>query len=308
MGSLKEIRTRINSVQSTQQITKAMKMVAAAKLRKAQDAIQKMRPYARKLHDLTEHLSESIEESEIYKTYFEQRPVQRVLLVVVTGDKGLCGAFNNNVQKLTMNTIKERYPQLQKDGKVDLFCIGKKGYEFLKKRPYNIVEGYTEFFNNPDYNNSVAVAEKIMGWYEKGEYDRVEVIYNWFKNAATYFSTTQQFLPIASLNAAGDQPKRKKGEQPKVESKYNHDYIFEPSKEGIIQELIPKALTITFFKDILDSNAAEHGSRMTAMDNATENAQELIEDLKLQYNKERQAAITKEISEIVGGAEALAES
>ena len=307
MGSLKEIRNRIGSVQNTQQITNAMKMVSAAKLRKAQDAIQRMRPYARKLHDITEHVSDSLEDSSAYHKYFQERELNRVLIIPMTADKGLCGAFNSNVQKMTNRVIKERYPEMFKQGKVDLLCVGKKGYEFFKKREHNVVDSYTEFFNNPTYQGSNEIAQRVIDWYDEGHYDRIEIIYNWFKNAATYFSQAQQFLPITSLGDLETKTRANEGKKQQQEEKPNrkYDYLFEPSKEGIIEELIPKSLRITFYKDVLDSSAAEHGSRMTAMDNATENAQELINDLRLQYNKARQASITKEISEIVGGAEAL---
>ncbi len=306
MGSLKEIRNRIGSIQNTQQITKAMKMVAAAKLRKAQDAIQKMRPYASKLHEITAHVSDSLEDSSSYYKYFKQRELNRVLIIPMTGDKGLCGAFNNNIQKLTNQVINERYAEMYKAGKLDLLCIGKKGYEFFKKRDFNIVDSYTNFFNKPTYEEAKNIVDRIVSWYDEEQYDRIEIIYNWFKNAATYFPQAHQFLPITSIEDLGEQTRAKEGQKTEESSTgRKYDYIFEPSKEGIIEELVPKSLKIMFYKDVLDSSASEHGSRMTAMDNATENAEELINDLKLQYNKARQAAITKEISEIVGGAEAL---
>ncbi len=306
MGSLKEIRNRIGSVQNTQQITKAMKMVAAAKLRKAQDAIQKMRPYASKLNDITAHVSDSLEESNSYHKYFQQREMNRVLLIPMTADKGLCGAFNNNIQKLTNQVIRERYPEMFQQGKLDLLCIGKKGYEFFKKQEHNVVDGYTDFFNKPTYEKTMEIVEKVVGWYDYHQYDRIEIIYNSFKNAVTYYPTAHQFLPIRSLSDIESQTRANEAsDSSSAESDRKYDYLFEPSKQEIIEELVPKSLKIMFYKDVLDSSAAEHGSRMTAMDNATDNAEELISDLKLQYNKARQAAITKEISEIVGGAEAL---
>jgi F-type H+-transporting ATPase subunit gamma len=307
MSSLKEIRNRIASVKNTQQITNAMKMVSAAKLRKAQTAIQQIRPYARKLHDITQHVSDSMEESSAFSKYFEERDLNRVLIVPMTADKGLCGAFNSNVQKQLHSVVKKQYSQLHKAGKVDLMCIGKRGYESLKKQDYSIVDAYTNFFNKPTYEESNEIANRIINWYSEGTYDRVIIIYNWFKNAATYFTQVQQFLPITSMEDLGHQSRATDlPSEDQNSGKYKYDYIFDPSKEGILQNLVPKSLQITFYKDVLDSSAAEHGSRMTAMDNATENAEELVNDLQLQYNKARQAAITKELSEIVGGAEALA--
>ena len=307
MSSLKEIRNRIGSIQNTQQITKAMKMVAAAKLRKAQDAIQKMRPYASKLHEITAHVSDSLEDSSAYHKYFQQRELNRVLIIPMTADKGLCGAFNNNIQKLTNKVIKDRYSQMYEDGKLDLLCMGKKGYEFFKKRDFNIVDQYTEFFNKPTFEKTQDIVNQVVGWYDTGYYDRIEIIYNSFKNAATYYPSTHQFLPITSMEDLEENTRANEagGSDENKQSDRKYDYLFEPSKEEIIEELVPKSLEVMFYKDVLDSSAAEHGSRMTAMDNATENAEELIGDLRLQYNKARQAAITKELSEIVGGAEAL---
>ena len=307
MSSLKEIRNRIGSVKNTQQITNAMKMVSAAKLRKAQTAIQQIRPYARKLHDITQNISDSLEESSAYHQFFKQRDLNRVLIVPMTADKGLCGAFNTNVKKALHQHVRRQYPEMHKTGKLDLLCVGKKGYDDLKKEGYNIVAAYTDFFNKPTYEKSNDIAQRVIDWYKTGQYDRVIVIYNMFKNAATYYTQTQQFLPITSLEAMGE--KTRATDLPSENEKQNgylQDFIFDPSKEAILDQLVPKSLRITFYKDVLDSSAAEHGSRMTAMDNATENAEELINDLQLQYNKARQASITKELSEIVGGAEALA--
>ncbi len=299
MGSLKEIRTRINSVQNTQQITKAMKMVAAAKLRRAQQAIEQMRPYSAKLKEIMQDLSGSLGEESVVGRYYEQRSVNRVMLVIVTSDKGLCGAFNNSINKLALKQMEDQYRALNSAKNVDLYCIGKKGSEYFKKRNYELVGDHPEFFNNLSYENTEAIATNIMNQFLDGEYDQIEVLYNQFKNAITYIPTAEQFLPIAENQEEENPNEGKDGER-------TPNYIFEPSKEEIIADLVPRSLKVNFYRMMLDSNAAEHGSRMTAMDQATDNAQELIDDLKLKYNKARQAAITKEISEIVGGAEALA--
>ncbi|PSR06466.1 MAG: ATP synthase F1 subunit gamma [Bacteroidetes bacterium SW_10_40_5] len=299
MGSLKEIRTRINSVQNTQQITRAMKMVAAAKLRKAQQAIEQMRPYSAKLKEIMQDLSGSLGEESGVGKYYEQRSVNRVLLVVVTSDKGLCGAFNNSINKLALKQMEDQYRALNASKNVDLYCIGKKGSEYFKKRNYGLVGDHPEFFNNLNYENTEAIATNIMIQFLDGKYDQIEVLYNQFKNAITYIPTAEQFLPIAESQEEENPNEQKDGER-------IPNYIFEPSQEEIIADLVPRSLKVNFYRMMLDSNASEHGSRMTAMDQATDNAQELIDDLKLKYNKARQAAITKEISEIVGGAEALA--
>ena len=306
MSSLKEIRNRIASVKNTQQITNAMKMVSAAKLRKAQTAIQRIRPYARKLHDITEHVSDSMDESSPSYKYFEQRDMNRVLVVPMTADKGLCGAFNSNVLKQVHRLARKEYQRFYQAGKFDLLCVGNKGYEVLKKQEYAIVDAYTNFFNYPSFEGSNEIAQRVIDWYAEGTYDRVIVIYNQFKNAATYYTLTQQFLPITSFEEIADNTRANDLPSESAGYEHVHDYIFDPSKEDILEELVPKSLQITFYKDVLDSSASEHGSRMTAMDNASENAQELVNDLQLQYNKARQATITKELSEIVGGAEALA--
>lgn len=294
MASLKEVRNRITSVSSTQQITKAMKMVAAAKLRRAQDNILRMRPYAQRLSGILANLS-SLTESSVENKYSVRRDVNRVLIIAVTSDRGLAGAFNSNIIKTVTTLAATRYSSQMEAGNVTFLTIGKKGFEALTKRGYNVIGDYNTIFTNLSFDTVRAAAERAMDGFVDGEFDQVELVYNEFKNVATQIVRTEQFLPIE--------------EQPVDDSKAATlvaDYTFEPSKEEIIQELIPKSLKIQVYKAVLESNASEHGARMTAMDKATENAGELLKELKLTYNRTRQAAITKEILEIVGGAEALA--
>jgi F-type H+-transporting ATPase subunit gamma len=291
MANLKEIRIRITSVSSTQQITKAMKMVSAAKLRRAQDAIVQMRPYANKLKELLENLSASLENSSEGK-YGEVREVKNVLIIPITSNRGLCGAFNNNVIKRTNQLIKDN-----NKAKVSVLCIGKKSDEFFKRTEYHIVGSdlprhLNELFNDLSFENVAPVAEHIMDAFLNKQFDKVILVYNQFKNAAVQLLTEEQLLPVMP-------PASGSSKSSKV------DYIFEPSKEFIVQDLIPKSLKLQLFKALLDSHASEHGARMTAMHKATDNAGALIKDLKLTYNKARQASITNEILEIVGGAEAL---
>ena len=291
MANLKEVRNRITSVSSTQQITSAMKMVSAAKLRRAQDAIVQMRPYAGKLKEILENLSASLDTSD--GIYSKQRNVQNVLLVVITSNRGLCGGFNANVIKAANRLAKEQYS----GSKVSVLSIGKKATDFFKKTEYGIVgsdmpRGLNELFENLTFANVAPVAEKIMSLFTNSQFDKVELVYNQFKNAAVQITTVEQFLPVQA---------------PPSSSKKNkaNDYILEPNKEYIVADLIPRSLKTQFFKALLDSHAAEHGARMTSMHKATDNAGSLIKELKLMYNKARQAAITNEILEIVGGAEAL---
>ncbi len=283
MANLKEIRNRITSVSSTMQITSAMKMVSAAKLKKAQDAITAMRPYAEKLTELLQNLSASIEEGD-NGVYTTQRDVKRVLVVAITSNRGLCGAFNTNVIKEVKNRI-----DLYSGKQVAVFAIGKKGNDVLSKTS-SVVANKSQVFDQLTFDNVAQISEEIMAVYAAGEYDRVELVYNQFKNAATQIVRTEQFLPLVSTG-----------------TKQNNsvDYLFEPEKESIIETLIPKSLKTQLYKAVRDSFAAEHGARMTAMHKATDNATELRNQLKLTYNKARQAAITNEILEIVGGAEAL---
>jgi F-type H+-transporting ATPase subunit gamma len=287
MANLKEIRNRISSVSSTMQITSAMKMVSAAKLKKAQDAITTMRPYADKQTELLQSLSATLD-GDIGSDYTADREVKKVLLVAISSNRGLAGAFNSNIVKSSLSLIKETY----KGKQVDFFTLGKKANDILNKEQ-TIIENNTEIFDELTYDNNAQIAQKLMNLFTDGTYDKIILIYNKFKNAATQVIMNEQFLPIVS-NQEPDE---------KVEVS---DYIFEPSKEKIVEELIPKSLKMQLFKALRDSSASEHGARMTAMHKATDNATELRDALTLQYNKARQAAITNEILEIVGGAEALA--
>ena len=284
MANLKEIRNRISSIGSTMQITSAMKMVSAAKLKKAQDAITAMRPYSSKLTELLQNLSATLD-GDAGGAYSKQREVSKVLLVVVTSNRGLCGGFNSSVIKETTQNIAANYQEVD----VDLLTIGKKGNDILSKS-YPIIDARNDVFDNLTFDYVAEVAEKIMKLYSDGTYDKIEIIYNRFKNAATQIPQVEQFLPIKPVE--GD-------------TNASADYIFEPSKEKIVLELIPKSLKTQLYKAVRDSFAAEHGARMTAMHKATDNATELRDELLLTYNKARQAAITNEILEIVGGAEAL---
>jgi len=284
MANLKEIRNRIASIGSTMQITSAMKMVSAAKLKKAQDAITAMRPYSSKLTELLQNLSATLD-SDVGGAYTKQRDLSKVLLVVVTSNRGLCGGFNSSVIKEAVQNITANY----QDVHVDLLTIGKKGNDILSKT-YPVIDTRNDIYDDLTFDKVAEVAEKIMHLYVDGTYDKIEIIYNRFKNAATQIPQVEQFLPIKPVE--GD-------------ANANADYIFEPSKEKIVLELIPKSLKTQLYKSVRDSFAAEHGARMTAMHKATDNATELRDDLKLTYNKARQAAITNEILEIVGGAEAL---
>ena len=295
MASLKEVRNRIVSVSSTQQITKAMKMVAAAKLRRAQDSIIRMRPYAQRLNSILTNLSRLAEDS-VPNVYSQKRDINRVLVIVVTSDRGLAGAFNTNVIKAVHTLIQDRYAGQMNAGNVEFLTIGRKGQENLGRRNYKLVDQFTNTFANLSFDRVRNAAEYAMERFTSGYYDQVDIIYNEFKNVATQIIRTEQFLPI-----------QEKAEDTAT-SGTTLDYIFEPNKEEIIQELIPKSLKIQVYKAVLESNASEHGARMTAMDKATDNAGELLKELKLTYNRSRQAAITTEILEIVGGAEALAAS
>ena len=282
MANLKEIRNRIGSVSSTMQITSAMKMVSAAKLKKAQDAITAMRPYADKLTELLQNLSATLDADSGSK-YSEQREIKNVLLVAITSNRGLCGAFNSNIIKQA-NLVAERY-----DDNVSVVAIGKKANDALSKN-FEVISNQSAVYDELTFDNVAEIAEMLMEKFESKAVDKIEIIYNKFKNAATQEIMTEQFLPIEPLE--GD-------------TNTNLDYIFEPSKEEIVETLIPKSLKTQLFKAIRDSFASEHGARMTAMHKATDNATELRDQLKLTYNKARQAAITNEILEIVGGAEAL---
>jgi F-type H+-transporting ATPase subunit gamma len=294
MANLKEVRLRITSVSSTQQITKAMKMVSAAKLRRAQDAVTQMRPYASKLKEILENVSSTLEGS-AGGAFSKQRAEKNVLLVIITSNRGLCGAFNANVIKAANKLIKDNF----KSSKVSVFCLGKKGADYFRKSNVNVVDGdnaanLNSIFEKLNFANVAPLAERIMKTFEQGEFDKVVLIYNQFKNAGVQVLTTEDYLPV-------QKPKQDAG----LKKSNKNDYIFEPNKETIVENLIPKSLKTQLYKALLDSHASEHGARMTAMHKATDNAGTLIKELKLMYNKARQAAITNEILEIVGGAEAL---
>ncbi len=290
MASLKEVRNRIVSVNSTQQITKAMKMVSAAKLRRAQDAIHQMRPYAKKLAEMIATVSAQTEAG-AENPFTEVREIKNALIIVVTSDRGLCGAFNANVGKATMALVQEKYAGLHAAGNVEILALGKKGGEYLTRRGYKVNDANADIFSRLNFTNVREIGEFVLNAFTEKKYDVVEVLFNYSKNVATQIIQTEQLLPLVASETD--------------EKASSVDYIFEPSEEEIISELIPKSIKLSIFRALLESNSSEHGARMTAMDKATENAGELIKALKLEYNRSRQAAITKEILEIVGGAEAL---
>jgi F-type H+-transporting ATPase subunit gamma len=289
-GQLKEVRNRIKSVQSTQQITKAMKMVSAAKLRRAQDAITQMRPYAKKLQEMLSNIV-SNSDGETDMSLAAEREVEKVLLIVITSDRGLAGAFNANLIKLAKATIAEKYPEQHRKGNVTIWNIGKKGYEHFIKNNYKADATYKDIFLNLTFENVQMASQAAMKAFEEKKFDAVEIIYSQFKNAATQKFEVERFLPI-----------------PKAEKKpgaTKANFIFDPSEAELIAELMPKILNTQLYKAVLDSNASEHGARMTAMDKASENANEMLRNLKISYNRARQAAITTELTEIVSGAAAL---
>lgn len=285
MANLKEIRNRISSVESTMQITSAMKMVSAAKLKRAQDAIVQLRPYANKLTEILVNLSETLDGSD-GNPFSSERDVKNILFVSITSNRGLCGGFNSNIIKQTNSLINNEY----KNTKASIISIGKKSSEHFSKQGFNVISTHDDLYNKITFEAVSSIAESIMKTFIDGQFDKVVLVYNQFKNAATQIVMSENYLPV---------------ETPKEENVSIGDYIFEPSKEEIVQELIPKSLKTQLFKAILDSHASEHGARMTAMHKATDNANDLKDDLTLFYNKARQAAITGEILEIVGGAEAL---
>jgi F-type H+-transporting ATPase subunit gamma len=289
-GQLKEVRNRIKSIQNTQQITKAMKMVSAAKLRRAQDAIIQMRPYAKKLQEMLSNIVSNLE-GDLSINLAEERHVEKVLIIAITSDRGLAGAYNANVIKLTKAVIAEKYAAQNQAGHVTIWNIGKKGWESLTKAGYKTSDAYKDIFLNLKFETVQDVATAAVKAFEKKEFDAVEIVYSEFKNAATQRFQVEQFLPI-----------------PKVEKKEGvkkADFIFEPAKDQLIAELMPKILNTQLYKAVLDANASEHGARMTAMDKASDNANELLKNLKISYNRARQAAITTELTEIVSGAAAL---
>jgi len=292
MPGLKEVRIRIASVNTTKQVTSAMKMVSAAKLRRAQTAILKLRPYANKLNELIVNLSSSADVSDEV-VYFNKRIEKKVLLVVVSSNRGLCGAFNSNIMKAAVAHVNENLSGHYQGGTLDIITIGRKATEFFSKRKYNVVENLDSIYERLSYESAGAIAEKLMDLFAKGTYDRIDLVYNQFKNAVTQILKVEPFLPI------------RKPETAENKAKTNIDYIFEPSQEEILTDLVPRSLKIQIYKAILDSWASEQGARMSAMQKASDNADELIKSLKLSYNKARQASITREIIEIVSGVNAL---
>lgn len=290
MANLKEVRARIKSVSSTQQITKAMKLVSATKLRKAQNAIVQMRPYAKKLQGILANVGGQVDSATL-KPLFDKRPIQRVLLIVITSDRGLCGGFNANVGKLTRRLMQEKYAEAYQAGNVTALYLGKKGFENLSKTKIKSDTSHMAIFQDLNAKHAFAIAEDILNRFARKEFDVVELVYNQFKNAASQILTNEVILPVSTASQTGE--------------KVNSDYIFEPGKEAILEDLVPRSLKTHVYRAMLDSFASEHGARMIAMDKATDNAGELLNALKLTYNQARQAAITNEISEIVGGAAAL---
>lgn len=288
MASLKEVKNRITSVVSTQQITKAMKMVAAAKLRRSQERVQTMRPYAQKLSALLQNICASADD--VQSVFSKVREENKILLVVVSSDRGLCGSFNSMVIKHAVRLMNEKFAAQHKAGNVTILPIGKKAFEFFGKRKVKIIDSYYDIFHELTFEKTSAIGDSLMEKFKSGEFDRVEIIYNEFKNVATQILRHEQFLPI---------------QIPRAEKKEMANYIYQPDQESIVEGIIPKSLKTQLYKALLDSNASENGARMTAMDKATDNAGELLKDLRLTYNRTRQAAITKEILEIVAGAEAL---
>jgi F-type H+-transporting ATPase subunit gamma len=299
MANLKEVRNRIVSVSSTQQITKAMKMVSAAKLKRATNAIVQLRPYANKLKDLLANLSASLEDGA--SPYLQQRQPVRVLVVVVSSNRGLAGAFNTNVIKTANNLIAEKYSEQLRTGNVSIVAIGKKSQEFFQRRKFNVIGNNNDLYLDLNFINASKITESIMQGFINGDYDRVELVYNHFRNAAVQYQVAEQLLPVPLPEAKPAEIVKAKDAD--IENQVN--YILEPSQEEIVEQLIPKNIKIQLYRAVLDSNASEHGARMTAMDKATENAGDLLKALKLSYNQARQAAITTELTEIVSGAAAL---
>ncbi|MEO6488308.1 MAG: ATP synthase F1 subunit gamma [Ferruginibacter sp.] len=290
-GALKEVRNRIKSVQSTQQITKAMKMVSAAKLRRAQDAITQMRPYAQKLQEMLSNIVSS-SEGDVAMELAMERPVEKVMIIVVTSDRGLCGGYNSNLIKLAKQVAREKYPEQLAKGNVQILPIGKKGFEHFSKNNFKVIGSYWDIFSGLNFEKVQAAAKYAMDAFASKQVDAIEVIYSEFKNAATQRFITEPFLPVQKVI-------------PSETNKKKADFIFEPNQEVLIRELMPKILNTQLYKAVLDANASEHGARMTAMDKASDNANELLKSLKISYNRARQAAITTELTEIVSGAAAL---
>jgi len=295
MANLKEVRVRITSVNSTRQITSAMKMVSASKLRKAQNAIIGMRPYAQKLTSIMQNLTNDLDGSSDEGVYAADRGEHKVLIVTITSNRGLCGAFNSNIVKSAVNLIEDKYSAQYKKGNVDLMCIGKKGADGLISAGYKPIDIITNIFDQLSFENTVPIAEELMQLFSNKDYDKIILVYNQFKNAAVQLLQEEQFLPVVDTN----------DDKVDIKEEVQANFIFEPNKAEILEALVPKAIKVQLYKALLDSFASEHGARMTAMHQATENADEMLKNLKLTYNKARQASITNEILEIVGGAEAL---
>ncbi|MEM9673063.1 MAG: ATP synthase F1 subunit gamma [Bacteroidota bacterium] len=289
MANLKEVKNRIATVKSTQQITRAMKMVAASKLRRAQDRLLQMRPYAQKLSGLLANISSNLSEDNVSE-YAQSRDVKHVMLVVFSSDRGLCGAFNANLFRNTRQFISKEYEFYERNERLSVMTVGQKAFDYYKRRGYNLRSDYKDLFSDPSFAHVREGAEYVMEQFQEGKVDKVILVYNQFKNVATQIPTFEQLLPVEANTE---------------EESANIDYIYEPSEEFVVEELIPQSLKVQFYKAFLESNAAEQGARMTAMDQATENAGDLLKDLKLTYNRTRQAAITREILEIVAGADAL---
>ena len=289
-GQLKEVRNRIKSIQSTQQITKAMKMISANKLRKAQEAIQHMRPYSKKLQQVLSNIV-SNSDGDISSSLSATRPVEKVLLIVITSDRSSCGAYNSNLIKMAKATMQDKYPEQTAKGNVMIWSIGKKGYEHFLKNNYKVNGEFRDIFQNLQFESVQLCAQAAIKAFENREFDAIDIVYSEFKNAASQIFVVEQFLPIPKTKKAG--------------GVVSSDFIFEPSKEVILTELMPKILNTQLFKAVLDASASEHGARMTAMDKATENANEILKSLRISYNRARQASITTELTEIVSGAAAL---
>lgn len=294
-GKLKEVRERIKSINSTQQITSAMKMVSAAKLKKAQDSIVQLRPYAFRLNQMLINILSNLE-GDVNTKLGVERDVEKVLVVVVTSSRGLCGAFNSNIIKVAEKAIKTEFKEQYDNNNLELICIGKKGFEYFSKHypKINVIGDYVDAFSDLSHGSISQISDLLMKDFENGKYDMVKVAFSRFKNAAIQFSEFKQFLPVPKLEVSeGDV------------AKYKSNYIFEPGKDELLETLVPSIMHITFQRYLLDTNASEHGARMTAMENATENAREMLGELKLEFNKARQEAITKELLEIISGATAL---
>jgi F-type H+-transporting ATPase subunit gamma len=294
MANLKEVRVRIKSVQTTQQITKAMKLVSASKLKRATDRIVQMRPYSDKLYAMLSNILQNIDGEDLSLNFNQERPVKNAAIVVISASKGLCGGFNSNILKKAKSLAFGEYNELRKSGNLTIYCIGKKSFDFFKNQDVKINTDYQELLNQLNFETASGFVELLMDKFLSGEYDVVEGVYAQFKNAASQVFKNEKILPIAKLEVAEGNPTTAQA-----------DYIYDPEKSSLMQELVPKIIKTQFFRYLLDSNASEHGARMVAMDSATNNAADLLSTLKLLYNRERQAAITKELGEIVGGAAAL---